>query len=156
LAPSVFKKMLRILEPTIIFKGDEGDELLKERNGGLDLLREYIQDPTMIPKDLLSIQASLLKNPYQEMTWLFGRVVGQQCMTTISRLALYILHFTIHEKAIFDWEKIISRELSFQLSNLKNNKKFYMSSYLIFAITYCHVFKGPHLSKQVNSKFDHV
>jgi hypothetical protein len=110
----------------------------------------------VMPEDLSSIQVSLLKNPYKEMAWLFARVVGQESTATIPRLALYILHFTIHEKTIFDWEKIISGELSFQLSNFKKNKKFYMSSYLIFTITYCHVFKGLHLSKQVNSKIDPV
>jgi hypothetical protein len=31
-----------------------------------------------------------------------------------------------------------------------------MSSYLIFAITYCHVFKGLHLPKYVNCKIDPV
>jgi hypothetical protein len=59
-------------------------------------------------------------------------------------------------KYIFYWENIISSELSFQLSNFRKNKKFYMSSYLIFSITYCHVFKGLHLSKQVNCKIDPV
>jgi hypothetical protein len=120
---------------------------LKERNNGLELLQEYLEDPTMMPEDLSNIQVSLLKNPYREITWIFSRVAGQESTTTIPRLALYILHFTVHEKEIFDWEKIISQEISFQLSNFKKNKKFYMSSYLIFAITYCHVFKGLNLGR---------
>jgi hypothetical protein len=76
------------------------------------------------------------------MAWLFGRVSRQEFTTTIPRLVLYILHFVIHEKAIYSWENIISGELSFRLSNFRKNNKFYMSSYIIFAITYCHVFKG--------------
>jgi hypothetical protein len=72
LAPSVFKRMLRLPEPTMTFKGDEAKDFLKERNGGLELLQEYLEDPTMIPEDLSSIQVSLLKNPYREMAWLFS------------------------------------------------------------------------------------
>jgi hypothetical protein len=34
--------------------------------------------------------------------------------------------------------------------------KFYMASYLIFAITYYHVFKGMHLAKQSNCKIDPI
>jgi hypothetical protein len=129
---------------------------LRARNGGLELLQEYLEDPTMVPEDISTIQVSSLKNPYREMAWLFARVARQESTTTIPRLALYILYFSIHEKAVFDWENIISNELSFQLSNFRKNKKFYMSSYLIFSITYCHVFKGLHLAKQVNCKIDPV
>jgi len=49
------------------FKGVEAKDFLKKRNGGLELLREYLEDPTMIPKYLSSIQVSSLKNPYREM-----------------------------------------------------------------------------------------
>jgi hypothetical protein len=77
-------------------------------------------------------------------------------METIPRLALYILYFTIHEEAIFDWRKIISLENSTQLSNFKSEKKLYMDSYLIFVITYCHVFKGLSIGKRVNCKIDLV
>jgi hypothetical protein len=38
LAPSIFKRMLRLPEPKMFFKGDEPKDFLKERNGGLDLL----------------------------------------------------------------------------------------------------------------------
>jgi hypothetical protein len=103
-----------------------------------------------------SIQASLLKNPYREMTWLFVMVAGQESTTTIPRLALYILYFSVHGKTIFDWAKIISCELSFQLENFRKSKKFHMSSYLIFVIKFCHDFKRMHLAKQVRWKIDLV
>jgi hypothetical protein len=48
LAPLVFKKILKILEPTITFKGDEAKSFLKERNCRLELLQEYLEDPTMM------------------------------------------------------------------------------------------------------------
>jgi hypothetical protein len=148
--------MLRLPEPMITFKGDEAKKLLKERNGGFELLQEYLEDPTMMPEDLSTIQVNLLRNPYREMAWLFSRVAGQESTAIVPRLVLYILYFSIHEKIVFDWAKIISGELSFQLTNFKKSKKFYMSLYLIFAIMYCHVFKGLHLAKHVNCKVDPV
>jgi hypothetical protein len=48
------------------------------------------------------------------------------------------------------------REMSFQLSNFKKNKKFYMYSYLIFFVTYYHVFMGLNFGKLVNCKTDPV
>jgi hypothetical protein len=156
LTPSVFKIMFKLPEPTMNFKGDEAKDFLKARNGGLEILQEYLEDPTLMPEDLSAIQVSLLKKPYQEMAWLFSRVAGKESTATIPHLVLYILYFSIHKKAIFDWAKIISGELSFQLENFRKSKKFYMSSYLIFSITYCHVFKGLHLAKQVNCKIDPV
>jgi hypothetical protein len=156
LAPSVFKRMLRLPEPTMTFKSVEAKDFLKTKNGGFELLQDYLEDPTILPEDLSSIQVSSLKNPYREMVWLFARVVGQESTTTVPRLTLYILYFSIHENTMFDWERIISSELSFQLGNFRKNKKFYMSSYLIFTITYCHVFKGFPLAKQVNCKLDLV
>jgi hypothetical protein len=86
------------------------------------------------------------------MVWLLARVLGQESTATVPRLALYILYFYIEEKVIFDWSKIISFEISFQLSSFRKNKKLFMSAYLIFSIAYCHVFEGLHLAKQVNFK----
>jgi hypothetical protein len=69
---------------------------------------------------------------------------------------LYILHFTVHENAIFDWEKNISNEVSAQLVNFRNEKKFFMAYYLIFSITYYHIFKGLSIGKRVNCKVDPI
>jgi hypothetical protein len=55
LSPSVFRRMLKLPKPTIIFKGEEAKRLLNERNYELELLREYLEDPAMMPKDLLNI-----------------------------------------------------------------------------------------------------
>jgi hypothetical protein len=77
-------------------------------------------------------------------------------MKTILWLALYILYFTIHEEVIFDWGKIISIEISSHLSKFKKENKFYMDSYLIFSITYCHIFKGLTIRKWVDWKIDPV
>jgi hypothetical protein len=36
-----------------------------------------------------------------------------------------------------------------KLGNFIKNKRFYMSSYLIFVVTYCHVFNGLPLAKKL-------
>jgi hypothetical protein len=146
--------MLKLPEPTITFKGEEARNFLKNKNNGLDLLQEYLEDLATIPVDISRIQVSLLKNPYRELAWLFTRITGQESTTTIPRLALYILYFIVHEEAIFDWGKIISVEISSQLSKFKKENKFYMASYLIFSITYFHVFKGLTIGKRVDCKID--
>jgi hypothetical protein len=153
LSPSIFRSMLKLPEPTITFKGEEVRQFLKETNSGLELLREHFEDTTTMLKDLSNIQVSSFKNPYKEIAWLFIRVTYQESTTTIPR---YILYFTVHEKAIFDWAKIISIQISSQLENFKENKRFYMYSYLIFSITYCHVFKGLSIEKRVDCKIDPI
>jgi hypothetical protein len=147
LVPSTFSRMLRLPEPTMTFKAEEAKDFMKSRNGGWDLLPQYLEDPTTMPEDISTIQVSQLRKPYQDMAWILARILGQESTATIPCLSLYILYFSIQKKAIFDWSKIISSEISFQLSNFKRDKKFYMSTYLIFSIVYCHVFQGLHLAK---------
>jgi hypothetical protein len=71
-------------------------------------------------------------------------------------LQLYILYFIVHEDVVFDWAKIILNDIFAQLMNFKREKFFYMASYLVFAITHCHVFKGMNVGKRLNPKIDHV
>jgi hypothetical protein len=52
--------------------------------------------------------------------------------------------------------KIILNEITTQLTNFKIEKKFYMSSYLLFVITYCHTFEGLNLAIRVRVKVDTV
>jgi hypothetical protein len=63
------------------------------------------------------------------------------------------LYFIVKEQSIFDWGKLISIEIYPQLSQFKEEKKFYMSSYLVFAIAHCCPFPKLSLSKKVNYEF---
>jgi hypothetical protein len=80
--------------------------------------------------------------------------MGQDSITTVSRMALYILYFTVNEQAIFYWGKLVSHEICSQLSSFKKEKKLYMSSYLVFAIAHCCQFPQLSLSKNVNWELD--
>jgi hypothetical protein len=71
-------------------------------------------------------------------------------------MILYILYFTVKEQAIFDWGKLISIEISSQLSQYKKDKKLFMSSYLVFAIAHCCRFPKLSICKNVNCEFDPV
>ena len=93
--------MLKLPEQTITFKGDEARSILKEKDSGLELLQEYLEDPTTMPQDISNIQGISLKNPYQEIACLFSRVTGQDSTTIIPWLALNILQFIFHEQVIF-------------------------------------------------------
>jgi hypothetical protein len=156
LSPQVFRQMLRLSEPTLTFKGEDSKQFLAKHNNGLDLLPDFLEDPMVVPEDITSLQVSSFRNPFREIAWLFTRITGQESTTTISWMALYILYFTVKEQAIFYWGKLISHEICSQLSSFKKEKKFYMSSYLVFAIAHCCQFPELSLSKKVNWEFDPV
>jgi hypothetical protein len=113
---------LKLPETTLTFKGEDCRDFLKKHNNGLDLPPEYLENPATILKDITRIQVNYFKNPFQEIVWLFTRLTGQENTATISRMILYILHFTVKEHAIFDWGKLISIEISSQLSHYKGTK----------------------------------
>jgi hypothetical protein len=131
LSPQVFRQMLRLSEPTLTFRGEDSKQFLRKHNNGLDLLPEFLEDPMAVPEDITNLQVSSFRNPFREIAWLFTRITGQESTTTISRMVLYILYFTVKEQAIFYWGKLISHEICSQLSSFKKEKKFYMSSYLV-------------------------
>jgi hypothetical protein len=149
LSVQVFRKMLKLPEPTLTFKGEYCRELLKKHNNGLDLLPEYSENPASIPKQITIIQVASFKNPYREIAWVFTRLIGHERTASISHMILYIMYFTMQECAIFDWGKLISIEILSQLSHYKNDKKFFMASYLIFSIVHCCQFPNLTISKRV-------
>jgi hypothetical protein len=116
--------MLRLLEPMLTFKGEYCRELLKNNDNGLDLLPEFLENPTTIPKDITRLQVGSFKNPFQEIEWIFTRITVQETMTSISQMILYILYLTVKEHAIFYWGKLISIEIYSQLVQYMNEKKF--------------------------------
>jgi hypothetical protein len=148
--------MLRLPDPTLTFKGEDCREFLKKHDNGLDLLPEFLENPTVVPGDMTRLQVSAFKNPFREIAWLFTRITGQESTTNISRMILYILYFTVKEQAIFDWGKLISIEISSQLLQYTRQKKFFMSSYLIFVVAHCCPFPRLSLCKKVNCEFDPV
>jgi hypothetical protein len=142
--------MLKLPEPTLTFKGEDCRYFLKKYDNGLDLFPEYLENHAAIPEDITRIHVNSFKNPFREITWLFTRLTGQESTTTISRMILYILYFIVKEQAIFDWGKLISIEISSQLSHYKRDKKFFMTSYLVFVIAYCCQFPKLTICKRVN------
>jgi hypothetical protein len=156
LSRQVFCKMLKLPEPTITFKGEDCEDFLKKHDNGPDILPEFLENPANIPEYITILQVSLFKNPFWEISWLFTRVTGQENTANISRIILYIVYFNVKEHAIFDWGKLISIEISSQLSQYKKNKKLFMSSYLVFSITHCCQFPKLSICKKVNCEFDPV
>jgi hypothetical protein len=150
LSPQVFRNMLRLSEPTLTFRGEDSKQFLKKKDNRLDLLLEFMEDPTTVPEDITSLQVSSFRSPFREISWLFTRITGHESTTSISRMVLYILYFTLKEQAIFYWGKLISIEICSQLSRFKKEKNFFMSSYLIFAIVHCCPFPKLSVSKKVN------
>jgi hypothetical protein len=46
LSPQVFRKMLKLPEPTLTFKGEDCRDFLKKHDNGLDILPEFLENPT--------------------------------------------------------------------------------------------------------------
>jgi hypothetical protein len=109
-----------------------------------------------IPDDITRIQVDVFKKTFWEITWLFTRMTGLESITTISSMILYILLFTVKEKTIFDRGKLISIEISSQLSQYKKNKKLFMDSYLVFLIAYCFQFPKLSIYKRVNCELEPI
>jgi hypothetical protein len=148
--------MLKLPEPTLTFKGEDCRIFLKKHDNVLDLFPEFLENLATVPKDITRIQVDSFKNPFLEISWLFTRLTGQESITIISCMILYILYFIVKEQVIFDWEKLISIEISSQLSHYKRDKKFFMASYFVFAIVYCCQFQKLTICKRVNFEIDPV
>jgi len=97
------------------------------------------------------IEVCSLKYMYKNFAWLFARINGQESVATIPRYVFYVLHQSFHEDVMFDWAHIISSEVSFQLGNFQKTKNFFMTSYLVYAISYYHIF--DYLSWERNVDF---
>jgi hypothetical protein len=95
LSPQVFRRMLKLPEPMLTFKGEDCRDLLKRHNNGLDLLPEYLENLASILEDITRIQVNSFKNPFPEIAWLFTRLTGQESTATISHMILYILYFIV-------------------------------------------------------------
>jgi hypothetical protein len=156
LSPQVFRKMLRLPDPTPTFKGENCRQFLKKHDNELDLLPKFLENPTVAPRDMAILQVSAFKNPFREIAWIFTRITRQESATNISRMILYILYFTVKEQAIFHWGKLISIEISSQLLQYKKAEEILYVILFNFHDANCCPFPGLSMCKKVNCEFDPV
>jgi hypothetical protein len=89
--------MLKLPERTLTFRGQDYKQFLEKNDNGLDILAEFLEDPTTVPEDITKLQVSSFRNPFREIAWLFTRVTGHTSMTIISHIIIYILYFTVKD-----------------------------------------------------------
>jgi len=94
LSPQIFCKMLKLLDPTLTFKGEDFMDLLKRHDNGLDLLPHFLENPTTFPEEITRIQVDSFKNPFREIAWLFTRMIGQENIATISCMILHFIFYS--------------------------------------------------------------
>jgi hypothetical protein len=92
--------MLKLLDPTLIFKGEDCRYFLKKHGNGLDLLPKYLENHVVVPEEIIRIHVDSFNNPFREITWLFTSLTVQESIATISRMILYILYFTVKERKL--------------------------------------------------------
>jgi hypothetical protein len=117
LSPQVVRQMLKLSKPTLTFRGEDCKQFLAKHNNGLDLFPLFLENSNLVPEDITSMQVSSFRNPFCKIAWLFTRITGQESTTIVSCMALYILYFKVNEQTIFDWGRLISYEISSQLSS---------------------------------------
>jgi hypothetical protein len=88
LSPQVFRKMLKLLEPTLTFKGEDCLDFLKKNDNVLDLFPKFLENPTVVPEDITRLQVDSFKNPFWEISWLYTKVTGQESIANISCMIL--------------------------------------------------------------------
>jgi hypothetical protein len=76
--------MLKLLEPTLTFRGEDCKQFLENHNNGLDLLPDLLENSLLVPEDITSLQVSSFRNPFREIAWLFTRITGQGSTTNVS------------------------------------------------------------------------
>jgi hypothetical protein len=111
LSPRLFHEMLKLSNPTLTFRGQDYKQFLEKHHNGLDILADFLEDPTTVPEDITRLQVSSFRNPFWEIAWLVTRITRHASTTSISHIIIYILYFTVKEKYIFDWGELISIEL---------------------------------------------
>jgi hypothetical protein len=118
--------------------------------------RDFLQSQKMILEALLKLRYAHLSTHTRNSHGFFLGLLDKTLQLLVPKYVLYVLHCSIHEDAIFYWARIISNEVSFQLENFHKTKKFYMTSYLVYAIVYFHVFEDFPQSRNVNYNKDPV
>jgi hypothetical protein len=77
LSPQLFREMLKLSKPTLTFRGQDCKQFLEKHHNGLDILADFLEDPTTVPEDITRLQVSSFRNPFRKIAWLFTRITGQ-------------------------------------------------------------------------------
>jgi hypothetical protein len=110
-SPQLFHEMLKLLNPTLTFRGQDYKHFLEKHHNGLEILANFLEDPTTVPEDITRLEVGSFRNLFREIAWLVTRITRQASTSSISHIIIYILYFTVKEQYIFDWGKLISIEL---------------------------------------------
>jgi hypothetical protein len=64
LSPQLFRKMLKLSNPTLTFRGQDCKQFLEKHHNGLDILEKFLEDLTTIPEDITRLQVVPLEIHY--------------------------------------------------------------------------------------------
>jgi len=137
-----FRRMLHLLTPNRILKLPEASSFLNAQAGRRCLLKEFLIEPMTAPSNIIEINTILLDQPFMELAWLFSQLMVHYSMTFIPSYVLYVLYYSAKIGSLFDWEQVISKDISHQLSNFIQSKRFYVTYYLVLSLSYSKTFKG--------------
>jgi hypothetical protein len=99
LAPTIFRRILRFLDPTMALKISEVDTFLKANHGGMNILDNFLLELSSYSRNPSQIEVFSLKYPYNEFVLLFCRIIGQESTIYV----LYFLHHSVHKDVLLTW-----------------------------------------------------
>jgi hypothetical protein len=70
----MFRRILRLYEPTLTFKNSEYDEFLEANNEGMELLERFLTSLTS-DANATQVEVCSLRYPYKDFAWLFTRLI---------------------------------------------------------------------------------
>jgi hypothetical protein len=68
----------------------------------MNLLKDFLEPYSIMLVDTTHIDICLLSEPYRHFSWLFLGLVGQDSTSYIMRYIIYVLHFFVQMKVVFD------------------------------------------------------
>lgn len=126
--------MLRLQEPNKELKLPEMDDFVINHGRPKRLLPHFKDSLSGVKSNTFQFDINILKESFREFAWLFVRVIDRESTTYFPWYVLFVLSGTFRMSWNFDWA--ISNEISHQLSNYQQTKRFFMTAYLVYAIIY--------------------
>jgi hypothetical protein len=80
-------------------------------------------------------------DPYREMAWLFAQLIRHEYTALMHRYVIFVIYYTLLKDETLNWDEMFSNEIAHQLIIYRKTRRFYMSSYLIFALV-CNITFG--------------
>ena len=146
----VFQRMLQFPNPNRESKLLEFDSFITNNGDSKNILAQFFEVLSQIRSNSYQFDIDLLKEAYRELVWLFVWLVFKDTNTYFQRYVLFLLHLSLKMGMDCDWVQVIPNEITHHSVTYQQSKRFFMLSYLVYAIVYNYVFQELPPKKDVD------